>query len=298
MSRVRFRRDLAANWTNVNPVLAVGEPGYERDTGKFKIGDGSTPWNSLPYAGGSSGGDHPDSDHADAFADKGALSRALERQNAHAMGGGVLTWDGSTLTGTSRYIWIPSGAGSSSHFVLTDAGSGGGAFTITGIGAWNIVYARLTDAQWSATTRIELTPADFIKQAYTTYQPHENDLVLGTMIGDGENRFYLADGRILDSWKALPLVNGWANYGGGYYTCDYYRDANGFVHLRGLLQGSGATANLAFTMPVGYRPASRTIFGPMASGGPYRLDVESNGNVNLAHRSWISLEGVAFQAES
>lgn len=39
-----------ARWTAVNPVLAVAELGYEIDTRKYKFGDGSTPWSSLPYA--------------------------------------------------------------------------------------------------------------------------------------------------------------------------------------------------------------------------------------------------------
>jgi hypothetical protein len=46
---IQLRRDTAANWTSVNPVLADGEAGIEKDTNKFKVGDGSTAWNSLPY---------------------------------------------------------------------------------------------------------------------------------------------------------------------------------------------------------------------------------------------------------
>ena len=47
--RILLRRDTAANWTAGNPVLASGELGYETNTGKFKIGNGSTAWNSLSY---------------------------------------------------------------------------------------------------------------------------------------------------------------------------------------------------------------------------------------------------------
>lgn len=43
------RHDTAANWTSVNPTLAAGEIGVETDTGKFKIGDGSTSWTGLSY---------------------------------------------------------------------------------------------------------------------------------------------------------------------------------------------------------------------------------------------------------
>ncbi len=46
---IKVRRGTAAAWTSGNPTLAAGEPGYETDTGKIKIGDGSTAWNSLAY---------------------------------------------------------------------------------------------------------------------------------------------------------------------------------------------------------------------------------------------------------
>ena len=47
--QMQQRRDTAAGWTSVNPVLLSGELGYETNTGYFKIGDGSTAWNSLAY---------------------------------------------------------------------------------------------------------------------------------------------------------------------------------------------------------------------------------------------------------
>lgn len=48
---IQIRRDTAANWTTVNPVLADGEIGLEKDTGYWKVGDGSTAWGSLQYVG-------------------------------------------------------------------------------------------------------------------------------------------------------------------------------------------------------------------------------------------------------
>ena len=44
---IQVRRDTAANWTSVNPTLASGEIGFETDTRRFKIGNGTTPWNAL-----------------------------------------------------------------------------------------------------------------------------------------------------------------------------------------------------------------------------------------------------------
>jgi hypothetical protein len=49
--QIQLRNDTAANWTAANPVLAQGEMGVETDTAKFKLGNGSTAWNSLGYGG-------------------------------------------------------------------------------------------------------------------------------------------------------------------------------------------------------------------------------------------------------
>lgn len=46
---IQIRRDTAANWTSVNPTLASGEIGFETDTKKLKVGDGSTAWTSVGY---------------------------------------------------------------------------------------------------------------------------------------------------------------------------------------------------------------------------------------------------------
>jgi len=51
--QLQFRRDYAATWTSINPILASGEMGIERDSTPylFKIGDGVTRWRLLPYGG-------------------------------------------------------------------------------------------------------------------------------------------------------------------------------------------------------------------------------------------------------
>jgi hypothetical protein len=47
--KMQQRRGTAAEWTSANPTLAAGEIGFETDTNKFKIGDGSTIWSALKY---------------------------------------------------------------------------------------------------------------------------------------------------------------------------------------------------------------------------------------------------------
>lgn len=51
-SQIQLRRGKAAFWADENPVLHPGEPGFETDTGKLKIGDGKTFWRELPYFSG------------------------------------------------------------------------------------------------------------------------------------------------------------------------------------------------------------------------------------------------------
>ena len=51
-SRIQHSVYTAAVLKAKNPVLLKGEVVYESDTCKYKIGDGSTAWNTLPYGGG------------------------------------------------------------------------------------------------------------------------------------------------------------------------------------------------------------------------------------------------------
>lgn len=53
---IQVKRANQATWTTQNPVLLDGEFGFERDTNKVKIGNGTTDWNSLSYLTGSGGG--------------------------------------------------------------------------------------------------------------------------------------------------------------------------------------------------------------------------------------------------
>jgi hypothetical protein len=48
---IRFLKATPTKWEEVNPILLQGQPGYEKGTGKVKIGDGITEWNKLKYFG-------------------------------------------------------------------------------------------------------------------------------------------------------------------------------------------------------------------------------------------------------
>lgn len=46
---IKLRAGTSAEWSAADPVLANGEPGFDKTTGGIKIGDGATAWSSLPW---------------------------------------------------------------------------------------------------------------------------------------------------------------------------------------------------------------------------------------------------------
>ena len=49
---IQFRRGTTKSWRNTKTKLASGQPGYDKDKHKIKIGDGESSWTDLPYASG------------------------------------------------------------------------------------------------------------------------------------------------------------------------------------------------------------------------------------------------------
>ena len=50
--KIQFRRDTKSNWELYNPILAEGEIGFVTDDPNlYKIGDGESTWNQLPFRG-------------------------------------------------------------------------------------------------------------------------------------------------------------------------------------------------------------------------------------------------------
>jgi hypothetical protein len=48
--QVQLRRGTTTQWSTANPTLAAGELGVDTTLTKFKVGNGSTAWNSLGYS--------------------------------------------------------------------------------------------------------------------------------------------------------------------------------------------------------------------------------------------------------
>lgn len=150
---IEFRRDTAANWTAGNPTLASGEPGFETDTGKVKIGNGSTAWGSLAYIGAGSTsplttkGDIWGYDTGDNRIPVGSNNQVLIADSAQALGvkwgaapagsGGALTLLASTvLSGTATSFDFTSISGAYSALMLEmvlRGATGAGTFERVGV---------------------------------------------------------------------------------------------------------------------------------------------------------------------
>ncbi len=117
MIRAQFRRDTAANWTAVNPILLQGEPGYEYDTGRFKVGDGVTPWASLAYNSGAQGAAGPTGAQGPAGA-QGPQNSLAKSTTYTAVNGDMLLCDTSSAGFT---VTLPPSPSTGWSIVFEDA---------------------------------------------------------------------------------------------------------------------------------------------------------------------------------
>ena len=166
---IQVKRGTASSWTSANTVLAAGEIGFETDTKKMKVGDGSTAWNSLSYtvtdgdisgvtAGtGLSGG-----------GTSGAVTLSLSTPVSVANGGTGITSFG---TGIATWLGTPSSANLAAA-VTDETGSGALVFgtspTISG-GTFS-----------DAVIRQPLATPTFSANAYTLALSDQGDILLAS----------------------------------------------------------------------------------------------------------------------
>ncbi|HCQ30141.1 MAG TPA: hypothetical protein DIU39_07635 [Flavobacteriales bacterium] len=108
------------------------------------------------------------------------------------------------------------------------------------------------------------------------------------------------NGIVQEPWQNVTLQNGWINYGTGYAAPQFYKDKEGVIHVKGLIQnGTTAPGTVLFNLPLGYRPSERRIVQTTTGGTstPYgiasRVDILPNGDVIIQHTNivtWINLE--------
>jgi len=103
---------------------------------------------------------------------------------------------------------------------------------------------------------------------------------------------------VQEAWQNATLTNGWVHFGGAYANVSYMKDSLGFVHLRGIMK-SGTMGQVAFTLPVGYRPGAQ-IYQISASNGSVAIcDIAASGTVTpqVGTNPSYSVDGITFRAE-
>lgn len=101
--------------------------------------------------------------------------------------------------------------------------------------------------------------------------------------------------------------NVWKHFGGSWARAGFTKDAQGVVHLKGLIHdGIVAVGTRIFNLPPGYRPSEDRVFPVLTYNGTIvkhgRVDVRINGDVNTGLQdnnlstTWVTLEGISFVA--
>ena len=142
-TQIQVRRSTAATWTSTNPTLAAGEIGFETDTNKFKIGTGSSTWNSLAYAN--------DGDITAVTAGTGisggGTSGAVTVTNSMAT---AITTKGDLIVGTGSNTFVRQGIGSNGQVLTADSNEADGLKWSSPSGLWTskvaspVSYTHLT----------------------------------------------------------------------------------------------------------------------------------------------------------
>ena len=101
-TQIQLRRDTASDWTSNNPTLALGELGWESDTNKFKIGDGSTAWTSLDYTSDGTAISQLNTNVTVADSGSGTITATVDGTTEMIIAAGAITGVGSiTLDNTT-----------------------------------------------------------------------------------------------------------------------------------------------------------------------------------------------------
>jgi hypothetical protein len=106
-------------------------------------------------------------------------------------------------------------------------------------------------------------------------------------------------GHPADTWIIPSYQNSWVRYDGTWSQEGYLKDRANIVHLRGLIK-SGTIGSSAFTLPVGYRPASQLLIGTISNNAIGRVAVYTNGQVipqTPSTNAWVALDGITFVAD-
>ena len=222
-TRIKLRRDTAANWLEQNPILAQGETGFETDTRTMKLGDGQTRWADLKYAVTGDLKVTDDTIHGDTSV---SLSSGLgNRENwillTQANYGDIQNPDDAYSTG----IGVDSQGNTFSTYWLNSSGTGLQKISPSGEVLWNNYYSEYDAYSWG----MVVDKNDDVILILTEYNSTSNDIVLVKVSS--------LDGSI--TWQ--KYINSLGD-NDDYATC-IDTDSHGNIIITGQGQNSGPDGN-------------------------------------------------------
>ena len=213
-TKIQLRRDTAADWTSNNPTLAAGEFGWESDTNRFKIGDGSAAWNSLSYA--------------DTLKTLGDLFVTGSTISAPSNGDLTLTTAGSGKVNISNAYTLPSSDGSANQVLQTN-GSGtlsfvdqsGGGSSLGDLTAIGSTISAPSNADLTLTSSNGNVVIEGIRVAGTTLSTEDSSPgieIAGNLIPSQDGVFQL--GSSSRRWQTLYVAAETIDLGGATISSD------------------------------------------------------------------------------
>jgi hypothetical protein len=288
--QIQLRNGTATQWTSANPTLAVGELGVETDTNKFKVGTGSTAWNSLGYSLG--------------FTWRGAWSSAT----AYAVNDLVTYGNASYISiqagtnqtpGVANSYWtvVVSGSGldiggTNTQVQYNNAGLLGGSANLTFNGTTLTTAGLALKGSTSGTVTIT-APATAGTQSYTlpTALPSANDQAL-TATTSGTLSWSTVSSPAATP-TVLGTVYGSMNSGSPYLTAVGYQAGNSntgaentAAGYQALYNNTSGTPNTAFGYKALY--TATTAYGNSAFGHYALLNCTGSANTALGRGSLLT----------
>lgn len=109
----------------------------------------------------------------------------------------------------------------------------------------------------------------------------------------------------LENWHEIGATdepafqNSWVNFSGSFASAAFRKLPTGLVVIKGIIK-DGTNGTIAFTLPVGYRPALTHIMGGRDNAGAFRVDIQPDGDVKIgggAYNTFLSFGTIIFMAE-
>jgi hypothetical protein len=158
-----------------------------------------------------------------------------------------------------------------------------------------VQYELATPVYTPLVTPVNLTSYPSITNIFTTSAVQPN--IVTTVVADINT--ILADTyvkKVDETWITPTLINNWVAYDTA-RTPKYYKDANGIVHVKGMMK-SGTVGSSAFILPVGYRPDALRMFTTNSTNVFGLLQVDNTGAVTaLTNNTFVYIDVILFKAE-